>query len=204
MIHSNGQKSLSAIGFLTVTRDIEHGWFGGYLILNPLGRPLEFHCTAPVQPNRAQQILYGPTLESFLLGERIAPTLLDKAKTRAQFVFTDIEPVMPARPYAPHPLMLLVTNPAVEKLAELGKTDKQEVSDVLRADGPHGVPARCRSRLHCFEFDHYRLAVADDHREDRDQLAHWWSQISPQIDLAEPFTRIREAIGEAWQSARKP
>ena len=64
MIRPNGQKSLPAIGFLTVTRDLEQGLFGGYLLLNALGRPLEFHCTAPVRPNRAQEILYGPTLDS--------------------------------------------------------------------------------------------------------------------------------------------
>ena len=77
MIRPGGPKSLLAIGFLTVTRDVEQGLFGGYLVLNFLGRPLEFHCTAPVRPNRAQEILYGPTLDPYLVGERIGQALLE-------------------------------------------------------------------------------------------------------------------------------
>lgn len=52
-------KSTIALGFLTVVEHKQHGLFGGYLVLNQVGRPLEFHCTAPVKPNRAQEILYG-------------------------------------------------------------------------------------------------------------------------------------------------
>ena len=62
-------KGVPAIGFLTVTEHAEHGLFGGYLILNVSGRPLEFHCTAPLKPSRAQEILYGPTLRPFLFGD---------------------------------------------------------------------------------------------------------------------------------------
>jgi hypothetical protein len=58
----------AALGFLAVVEHELHGLFGGYLLLNATGRPLEFHCTAPVRPNRAQQILYGPTLEPYLYG----------------------------------------------------------------------------------------------------------------------------------------
>ena len=67
------------LGFLTVVEDQKSGLFGGYLVLNSAGRPLEFHCTAPVKPTRAQEILYGPTLKSYLYGEQIGKTLLDHA-----------------------------------------------------------------------------------------------------------------------------
>ena len=63
-----------------MTRDVEQGLFGGYLVLNLLGRPLEFHCTAPVRPNRAQEILYGPTLDPYLCGERIGQTLVGEVQ----------------------------------------------------------------------------------------------------------------------------
>ena len=49
------------------------------VLLNAAGRPLEFHCTAPIKPNRAQEILYGPTLESFLYGEQIGQTLIGQS-----------------------------------------------------------------------------------------------------------------------------
>jgi len=59
-------KSKPALGFLTVVDHPQYGLFGGYLVLTAAGRPLEFHCTAPIKPNRAQEILYGPTLHAFL------------------------------------------------------------------------------------------------------------------------------------------
>ena len=65
-------RSVPAIGFLTAVEHAEYGFFGGYLIVNAAGRPLEFHCTAPVKATRAQEILYGPTLRDYLY-EQIAP-----------------------------------------------------------------------------------------------------------------------------------
>jgi hypothetical protein len=56
------------------------GFCGGLLVVSHLGRPLEFHCTAPVVVNRAQQILYGQTYRGFLYTEQISAALVDKAK----------------------------------------------------------------------------------------------------------------------------
>ena len=78
-------KSQPALGFLTVLEHAQHGLMGGYLVLNPAGRPLEFHCTTPIKPNRAQEILYGPTLEPYLFGEQIGKALVD------QVVFSRVE-----------------------------------------------------------------------------------------------------------------
>ena len=60
-----------ALGFLTVVENAELGLLGGYLLLNAAGRPLEFHCTAPVKPSRTQEILYGPTLQPFRTASRL-------------------------------------------------------------------------------------------------------------------------------------
>ncbi len=108
MIRSAGPKSLPAIGFLTVTRDADQGLFGGYLVLNFLGRPLEFHCTAPVRPNRAQAILYGPTFDPYLGGERIGQALLEKSKAAPQIVLTDCPPAMAARCFVATPMVLVL------------------------------------------------------------------------------------------------
>ena len=53
---SSDSKNQISLGFLTVVDNGELGCVGGYLILNMGGRPLEFHCRAPVRANRAQQI----------------------------------------------------------------------------------------------------------------------------------------------------
>ncbi len=85
-------KSPTALGFLTVIEHPQHGLMGGYLVLNGAGRPLEFHCTAPVKPNRAQQILYGPTLEPFLYGEQIGQALVAKSQLEPLLICTDVRP----------------------------------------------------------------------------------------------------------------
>ena len=47
------------LGFLTVFAE-PTGYLGGYLVTNSWGRPLEFRLSTAVQPNKVQQILYGP------------------------------------------------------------------------------------------------------------------------------------------------
>ncbi len=68
------------LGYLLVMEDETHGFTGGLLIVSAEGRPLEFHCTEPVRPNRAQEILFGTTLRPFLVGEQIGSTLLRKTQ----------------------------------------------------------------------------------------------------------------------------
>ena len=102
-------KSNPTLGFLTVIEDRQHGLFGGYLVLTTAGRPLEFHCTAPIKPNRAQRILFGPTLEPYLFGEQIGQTLLTKGKIAPVVVCTDREPALAVRQYVSVPVVLVLS-----------------------------------------------------------------------------------------------
>src|SRR4029453_6183030 len=95
---------VASLGFLTVVENEELGLLGGYLLLNASGRPLEFHCTAPVKPNRTQEILYGPTLRPFLYGEQIGQTLLAKSKLTPLLVCTDSEPMLSVRDHTHIPI----------------------------------------------------------------------------------------------------
>src|SRR3954465_8560029 len=100
-----------AIGFLTVVEHDLHGLFGGYLLLNETGRPLEFHCTAPVKPNRAQEILYGPTLRPYLCGEQIGQALVARAKTDVLLVLTDDPAAVGVREFTAAPVVLMPPKP---------------------------------------------------------------------------------------------
>lgn len=104
---ASGTKSVSAIGFLTICDYGEQGLSGGYLVLNAAGRPLEFHCTAAIKANRAQEILYGPTLRPFLYGEQIGQTLVTRAKVQPLIVVTDVEPALAVRPLLDVPVVCL-------------------------------------------------------------------------------------------------
>ncbi len=177
-------KSRPALGFLTVVKHPQHGLFGGYLVLNLAGRPLEFHCTAPVKPNRAQEILYGPTLESYLYGEQIGQTLLAKATAEPLVVCTDLEPMLAVREFVPTPVALVA--PA------------DEPERTIRIDGPH----HAGPTLALFQLGRNRLAVHAMREADRLAIGERLAAIADGFDLAEPFTRIREAIEEAQRGGR--
>ena len=184
-------KSMSALGFLTVVNDAQHGLFGGYLLLNTAGRPLEFHCTAPIKPNRAQEILYGPTLEAFLYGEQIGQTLIAKAKTQPKTVFTDRKPAMAVREHISLPVALVMPS---QREASKAKEDGKN----YRIDAAHDS----RPRLITFELGQNRLAVPESATDDRQLISQQLAGLSDTFDLVEPFQRIREAIEEAQQAVR--
>ena len=96
-----------AFGFLTVVDSPAHGLFGGYLLVDDAGRPLEFHCTAPVKVSRAQAILYGPTLHGHLHGRQIGGTLLGEGSVAPVVVLTDQEPMLQVRPHTSLPVALV-------------------------------------------------------------------------------------------------
>ncbi len=85
--HSSAPTTLH-LGFLTILQE-NPGYLGGYLVTNAWGRPLEFRLSSAVQPNRAQQILYGATLQAYLCADLIGKTLLEKTTTAADCIFTD-------------------------------------------------------------------------------------------------------------------
>ena len=104
MASDNGL-SQKSIGFVSVQQRTDQGYFGGYLLVNSVARPLEFHCTVPVQPTRAQSILFGPTLEEFLCGEQISRALLSRAKIQPQVVLVDAPAALCVRHWIDIPIL---------------------------------------------------------------------------------------------------
>lgn len=190
MPHSE-PKPLTAIGFLTVVQHEQHGFFGGYLILNANSRPIEFHCTAPVKPNRAQEILYGPTLEPYLFGEQIGQALISKSKAKPIAVCTDLAAVLAARNFVALPVAV-VQDPSQKESDALVPTARQ-----WRVDVSHGLPG-----LITFQLGRNRLAVPSGRDDDRVQLTEQLAAFADHLDLAEPFDRIRSAIEEAQRVGR--
>ena len=195
-MEKTSSKAKSLVGFLTVVEHPQHGLFGGYLILNLAGRPIEFHCTAPVKPNRAQQILYGPTLDSFLYGEQIGATLLGHAKSTPIAICTDREPVLALAELTDLPVAMVLPS---DEMAGTGPTSVPPGGQtVFRLDAAH----RQGPRLVTFELGRNRLAIANSSENARQELTERLSGAAGSLDLWEPFTRIREAIEEAQQAVR--
>ncbi len=95
------------LGFFTLLQDGPVGWIAGYLLTNAQGRPLEFRLTSPVQPTKVQQILYGPTLDAYLVGELMGKNLIEKASYSADIVITDLGLGLEVRRHVEVPVLQL-------------------------------------------------------------------------------------------------
>lgn len=172
-------KSLLALGFITVRQHQEHGFFGGYLIINQLARPLEFHCTLPVKPSRAQALLYGPTLDDFICGEQIAKALVSKAKLRPTLILTDCSAVLAMEHVADEPLALVEAQELAHEPSVLRRPSSHHQD--LKTFGP--AQLRCR--------------VSQQSLASLQLLEEIVPQLAPNFDISEPFQRIAEALLEA-------
>jgi hypothetical protein len=181
-----GAKQATSIGFYTVVTHEQHGLFGGLLLLNNTGRPIEFHCTAPLKPNRAQEILYGATLESYLYGEAIGRALLAKASADPQFVCVDQGAGLALRECCSTPVALVVPP------AEPGAS----AEPLFRIDAPHTASART------FALGRHRASVHRRFADDEAAVTTHVAGLAEHFDLLEPFARIRGAIEEAQRSGR--
>jgi hypothetical protein len=194
------KKSPWSIGFLSVIEHEQQGLVGGYLILNATGRPLEFHCTAPVKPSRAQQILYGPTLGPYLYGEQIGQTLLAKGASRPLAVCTDVALAMSVRPFSPAPVALVLARVTPVEPA----STPLDGPPVVAADKPiwrRDVGHAFGEHVNTFHLGRNHLAVSTESPDDRAALEQLLGPLG-EFDLSEPFERIREAIAEAHKVGR--
>lgn len=163
-----------------------HGFFGGYLVINSRARPLEFHCTLPVQPTRAQQILFGATLTEYLCGELIAKALLQKSAAKPDLILTDCKSVLAVRHWVDQPILY------VESGANAVPADDDfTIPDFERVESQYARRMLADTEFQCLarysrDLDH--LAGIDQYFES--------------IDFIEPFSRIVEALSEAHPKSR--
>ncbi|HEY0981201.1 MULTISPECIES: hypothetical protein [unclassified Schlesneria] len=179
---SNGNHDQFRLGFLTAVEDEERGYVGGLLITNRFGRPLEFQCTSPVKPNRTQQILYGPTLRPYVLGELIGRTLLEKVGVKPHLIMVETSDLLDLRSVTSLPVASLPTTSPDSKSSETAKN---------RVNGEDGGGASGSLRL-----GKELIAFHASHPEDRTEVENYSKLVPGDADLREPFERVREALVE--------
>ena len=162
------------LGFLTVLHEA-NGYLGGYLVTNQWGRPLEFRLSTAVQPNRVQQILYAGTLEPYICADLIGKTLVDKTGTAVQLVLTDTEAALDLR------FRLEIPVAWVAPSSPAGRPGSPERNAGLCTNRPGQGPVFCHPRF----------------PSDIPPVREILERLDGTVELAEPFARIREAIGEA-------
>lgn len=159
-------------GFITVVEVADLGFCGGLLVLSENGRPQEFHCTAPVNANRAQQILYGKTLHGFLFCDQIGLALHQKAEAPLDLLVTDMADLLELADAVNIPVALV--NSIVPTHAS---TDKLEIANTT-------------------------IRIAESSANGRQHAESMLRQFIRTLPLDEPFERIRRAIEEAHAVAQ--
>jgi len=180
----SSKKNANTIGFLTVRKHELQGYVGGLLVLNELARPLEFHCTLPIQTTRSQQILYGPTLDGFVAGEQIARTLMLKPRSQPVIYFTDTLAALSSRHVDPQ--LIAAVEGAWSGASSALPYPKAEGCD---------IPS--------IAVGGYRFMVMPNYEKDLEAIARIVEPLlGASIDLIEPFSRIEEALMEAHPATR--
>ncbi len=156
------------LGFLSVTQE-PGGWAGHLLVTNGWGRPIEFRLTSPVQPNRVQSALYGPTLLEYLHAEVIGKTLVDKTGAKPDLIVTDSLPALTLR-------------------------TRVEIPVIAIASSANTLPADVISFAH--PRSSAGLLLSNRFASDRNAILSLLERIDPAVDLTEPFARIRDAVTE--------
>lgn len=168
--------SATTFGFLTVVEIASLGHCGGLLVVSGIGRPIEFHCTAPVRTNRAQEIIYGKTYQGFLFADQIGKALVEKASREPDVFVTDCADALPISEWVDSPLVF--TPPADSSEPFDGRGLKQ-----LKLG---------EQTLFAFNGDQAKIR----------QVELALQAFVARLPLDEPFERIRQAIEEAHQVSR--
>ena len=124
-----------------------------------------------------QQILYGGTLTEYLCADLIGKTLVEKTSTPVQLLVTDTANVLPIRSR--------LDIPVVAALAD-------EQLPPTSVDRPFATFSHPRSSA--------ALTLRLDHAADEGLVRALLDRVDAALDLAEPFSRIREAMIEARKS----
>jgi hypothetical protein len=146
-------------------------------------------------PSRAQQILYGPTLEPYLLGEQIGSSLIAAAKLAPRLILTDSAQFEPIKNHLDVPLVLVAGSLRPTSLTAAPRQIEQESDASSRGadEKSAGHPAWCRP----FDVVNCWLQLPIGMESQRDVVAQLLAMLAERVALAEPFERIHEAIREA-------
>jgi hypothetical protein len=181
------------LGFLTAIEVPERGFVGGLLVTNHFGRPLEFQCTAPLKPNRAQEILYGPTLIPYVLGDLIGRTLIEKVGVKPHLVLTERNDLLPLRDLISIPVAC-VDEPV--RPAEASAQAEQSAEKPAAQDSESPATGTTSA----FRLGRQTLRFHAAHADDQAVAQRGAASVPQDADLREPFERVREALNETAQS----
>lgn len=177
---SKERKEQIRLGFMTAVEIGDRNFVGGLLVTDRFGRPLEFQCTTPVKPNRTQELLYGPTLVPFILGDLLGKALLDRVSVKPSLIMTSRVEMLELR--------TKVAIPIIYDEASTVAESKPAATKVTPSVDQEVRIGRQTFRTH------------EDFIDDRTAVLQISSQLSADANMHEPLERVGEALRETMST----
>lgn len=175
--------SEAALGYLGWHRMGKRGGCtGGLLVITDEGFPREFRCTEPIRAGTVQSILYGDSLELYVLGKLIGENLWSHTELKPPMLLINDRKLWCVQDRIDVPVGLTALVAQDGEIVQLGEAD--EDVDSFLIDTPSGDRVHVSLRGGAVER-------ATDCRELLDHCAR-------QIDILEPFGRV-QAVLEALE-----
>ena len=191
---------------------------------------LNFIATLPVKPDRAQEILFGASLRSYLYGQHITRPLVDKAKCQPAVILVDDADALELQAFVKTPLAWFespnigdscvdvdaaegqqakpATNDQVFTGMHIAPIEQGPETDQTASDPPCDVndapenDAPEVDQLFRRDAAGFCLAFPQEPPEsDRPSIDRAIGDLTSTVSLEEPFQRIEEAIREAYAVA---
>ncbi|HPF16928.1 MAG TPA: hypothetical protein P5107_08720 [Thermotogota bacterium] len=158
-----------SLGYLMVTRTSDNDYVGGIMVTDPYAIPVEFKYSEPIKPTGLQKILYGNSIEKYLLVDVIAKKLLQNLEEKPKFILIEDSRLLDIQFKTP---IIFINMP--KKGAEDVKESKlrEELSKDTLESG--------------YDILFNGTLTSDDIK--------WLERISDEIDILEPFHRLKEAL----------
>ena len=157
-----------SIGYMMVTRMDENKYLGGIMITDAYAIPVEFKYSEPIKPTGRQKILYGNSIEKYLMVDVIAKKLLQNIQEKPKYILLDDSRLLDLQ----------------------GKTPTIYITNSSKADDTKLESVRDELQRETLETGYTIMFNGTLLSEDVKLL----ERISDEIDILEPFHRLKEAL----------
>ena len=157
-----------SIGYMMVTRMDENQYIGGIMITDSYAIPVEFKYSAPIKPTGLQKILYGNSIEKYLMVDVIAKKLLQNIQEKPKYILLEDSRLLDLQ----------------------GKIPTIYIANTSGAD--EGNFDRMREELQKEMLDTGYTIICNGNLMSED--VKLLEKISNEIDILEPFHRLKEAL----------
>lgn len=169
---------ITALAFLSLEEVDKDVFRGGLLVTDGRGKPSEFRCTSPIQPNSVQKTLYGSTLKSHMSVELVGRPLIAALKEKPQIVLVVQEEFLELRTFIKEPVLFIKKQGSSMNLEEEG--NKVTNCDLLIS--PTG------------KFEPVTATCHWNYENDIKIISKSLHNVFSVLDIVEPFSRISNAL----------